>query len=28
VLHRTVRQTRLDNAHKIAFRLARDNQAV
>jgi putative transposase len=28
VLHRTVRQTRLDHAHKIAFRLARDNQAV
>jgi putative transposase len=28
VLHRTVRQTRLDHAHKFAFRLARDNQAV
>ncbi len=28
VLHRKVRQTRLDHAHKIAFRLARDNQAV
>jgi transposase len=28
VLHRTVRATRLDHAHKIAFRLVRDNQAV
>jgi putative transposase len=28
VLHRTVRETRLDHAHKIALRLARDNQAV
>ena len=28
VLHRKVRQTRLDHAHKIAFRLVRDNQAV
>ena len=28
VLHRKVRQTRLDHAHKFAFRLARDNQAV
>jgi putative transposase len=28
VLHRTVRQTRLDHAHKIALRLVRDNQAV
>jgi putative transposase len=28
VLHRKVRQTRLDHAHKIALRLVRDNQAV
>jgi putative transposase len=28
VLHRKVRETRLDHAHKIAFRLVRDNQAV
>ena len=28
VLHRRVRETRLDHAHKIALRLARDNQAV
>ena len=28
VLHRTVRETRLDHAHKIALRLVRDNQAV
>jgi len=28
VLHRKVRQTRLDHAHKVAFRLVRDNQAV
>jgi transposase len=28
VLHRKVRETRLDHAHKIALRLARDNQAV
>ena len=28
VLHRTVRQTRLDHAHKTALRLVRDNQAV
>ncbi len=28
VVHRTVRETRLDHAHKIAFRLVRDNQAV
>ena len=28
VRHRTVRATRLDHAHKIAFRLVRDNQAV
>jgi len=28
VMHRTVRETRLDHAHKIALRLARDNQAV
>ena len=27
-MHRTVRETRLDHAHKIALRLARDNQAV
>ena len=27
-LHRKVRETRLDHAHKIAFRLVRDNQAV
>ena len=28
VLHRTVRETRLDHAHKTALRLVRDNQAV
>jgi putative transposase len=28
VLHRKVRQTRLDHAHKTALRLVRDNQAV
>ncbi len=28
VLHRTVRATRLDHAHKVALRLVRDNQAV
>ena len=28
VLHRKVRETRLDHAHKIALRLVRDNQAV
>lgn len=28
VLHRKVRETRLDHAHKTALRLARDNQAV
>jgi putative transposase len=28
VLHRKVRQTRLDHAHKAALRLVRDNQAV
>jgi putative transposase len=28
VLHRTVRQTRRDHAHKTALRLIRDNQAV
>ena len=28
VLHRTVRETRLDHAHKVALRLVRDNQAV
>ncbi len=28
VMHRTVRGTRLDHAHKTALRLARDNQAV
>ena len=28
VMHRTVRGTRLDHAHKIALRLVRDNQAV
>jgi len=28
VVHRKVRQTRLDHAHKIALRLVRDNQAV
>ena len=28
VLHRTVRETRLDHAHKIALRLVRDNQVV
>ncbi len=28
VLHRRVRETRLDHAHKIALRLVRDNQAV
>ncbi len=28
VLHRKVRETRLDHAHKVAFRLVRDNQAV
>jgi putative transposase len=27
-LHRRVRQTRLDHAHKTALRLVRDNQAV
>jgi putative transposase len=28
VLHRKVRETRLDHAHKTALRLVRDNQAV
>ncbi len=28
VLHRKVRETRLDHAHKVALRLVRDNQAV
>ena len=28
VLHRKVRETRLDHAHKMALRLVRDNQAV
>ena len=28
VLHRTVRETRLDHAHKTALQLVRDNQAV
>jgi len=28
VLHRRVRETRLDHAHKAALRLIRDNQAV
>jgi putative transposase len=28
VLHRKVRETRLDHAHKVALRLIRDNQAV
>jgi len=28
ILHRKVRQTRLDHAHKTALRLVRDNQAV
>ena len=28
VLHRKVRETRLDHAHKVAVRLVRDNQAV
>ncbi len=28
VLHRKVRETRLDHAHKIALRLIRDNQAI
>jgi putative transposase len=28
VVHRKVRETRLDHAHKIALRLVRDNQAV
>jgi putative transposase len=28
VLHRQVRETRLDHAHKVALRLVRDNQAV
>jgi putative transposase len=28
VLHRRVRETRLDHAHKTALRLVRDNQAV
>jgi putative transposase len=28
VLHREVRETRLDHAHKVALRLVRDNQAV
>jgi putative transposase len=28
VLHRRVRETRLDHAHKVALRLVRDNQAV
>ncbi len=28
VMHRKVRETRLDHAHKTALRLARDNQAV
>ena len=27
-MHRKVRETRLDHAHKIAFRLVCDNQAV
>src|SRR5262249_30396943 len=28
VVHRKVRETRLDHAHKVALRLVRDNQAV
>ncbi len=28
VVHRKIRQTRLDHAHKVALRLVRDNQAV
>jgi putative transposase len=28
VMHRKVRETRLDHAHKVALRLVRDNQAV
>ncbi len=28
VLHRKVRETRLDHAHKTALRLVRDNQAI
>jgi putative transposase len=28
IVHRQVRETRLDHAHKTALRLVRDNQAV